>query len=236
LLQKIYLDRQSSCEGQPSESIEKFETALRAWQASWEVTDEATLDPGANKVSFGLASTALLRLAYIRLNVNRGTCRGLLWGDLGGILDKNIVLTRSLQIDRAVLHAAHALSVPVRLGISYMSTTKTSIWSVEHSVCSLESALLLKAWLGMISSVVQSSGTGALRTSEKRLIGIVTSIINETDYADTLYSTDDGAIRYQHMAVLVIKLWARVFQGIHILEIDDDVRCGLRLVADSIQS
>ncbi|KAI8955998.1 hypothetical protein F4801DRAFT_586629 [Xylaria longipes] len=234
LLQQIYLDHHSSGRGQPLASVEAFETALRAWQVSWERTDEPALDPLSSKASFGLSSAALLRLAYIRLNFKPGDWHGLLWGDLT-IRNKDPILNRSLHVERAVLHAAHALSVPVRLGISYMATTKTSIWSIEHSVCSLESALLLNAWLGTISTVVQSSGIGALRPSERRLLGIVTSIIKETDYAEILYLPDDDASRYLHMAAIVIKLWSAVFGGIHVLEIDDDVRWTLRLVADSIQ-
>ncbi|KAI3340387.1 hypothetical protein F4824DRAFT_487341 [Ustulina deusta] len=236
LLQQIYLDRHSSSGSQPPPaSVEAFEIALRAWQVSWGGTDEPTLDPLSSKTSpFGLSSAALLRLAYIRLNFNRESCGGALQGDLA-IMDKTPTLDRSLHVERAVLHAAHALSVPVRLGISYMANTKTSIWSIEHSVCCLESALLLKAWLGIISAVVQSSGTGALRTSEKKLLEIVTSIIRETDFSETLYLPDDDPSRYQHLAITVIKLWSCVFQGIHVLEIDDDVRCYLRLAADSIQ-
>ncbi|KAI0552757.1 hypothetical protein F4679DRAFT_49885 [Xylaria curta] len=234
LLQQIYLNHNSSSGSQPLASIEIFETALRAWQVSWERTDEPALDPSSSGASFGLSSAALLRLAYIRLNFKAGDCRGVLWGDMT-ITNKNPILDRSLHIERAVLHAAHALSVPVRLGVSYMATTKTSIWSIEHSVCSLESALLLNAWLRTISTVVRSSGTGALRPSEKRLLGIVTSIIKETDYAEILYLSDDDASRYLHMAATVIKLWSCVFGGIHVLEIDDDVRSGLRLIANSIQ-
>ncbi|KAI1745369.1 hypothetical protein F4680DRAFT_102051 [Xylaria scruposa] len=234
LLQQIYLDHQSSGGGRPLASIEVFEAALRAWQVAWERTDEPALDPSSSGASFGLSSAALLRLAYIRLNFKAGDCRGVLWGDMT-ITNKNPILDRSLHIERAVLHAAHALSVPVRLGVSYMATTKTSIWSIEHSVCSLESALLLNAWLQTISTVVRSSGTGALRPSEKRLLGIVTSIIKETDYAEILYLPDDDASRYLHMAATIIKLWSCVFGGIHVLEIDDDVRSGLRLIANSIQ-
>ncbi|KAI0445557.1 hypothetical protein F4803DRAFT_135343 [Xylaria telfairii] len=234
LLQQIYLDHHSSGGSQPLASVETFEIALRAWQVSWERTDEPVLDPLSSKASFGLSSAALLRLAYIRLNSKPGCCRGLLWGS-HIIIYKAPILDRSLHVERAVLHAAHALSVPVRLGISYMANTKTSIWSIEHSVCSLESALLLNAWLGTVSTVVRSCGIGALRPSEKRLLGIVTSIIKETDYAEMLYLPDDDGSRYLYMASTVIKLWSRVFGGIHVLEIDDDVRSGLQLVANSIQ-
>ncbi|KAI0806437.1 hypothetical protein GGR55DRAFT_690035 [Xylaria sp. FL0064] len=236
LLQQIFHDRQSAGGGQPPPaSVERIEIALRAWQVSWEGTDEPVIDPLSSKVSsFGLSSTALLRLAYIRLYFNRGTCRGVIQGDLT-LMDDQPILERCLHVERAVLHAAHALSVPVRLGIAYMATTKTSIWSVEHSVCSLESALLLKTWLVVISTVVQSSGTYVLRTSEKKLLDIVTSIIKETDFSGILVLADDDPSRYQHMAMAVIKLWSCVFQGIHVLEIDDDVSGYLRLAAESIQ-
>ncbi|KAI0453164.1 hypothetical protein F5B21DRAFT_304644 [Xylaria acuta] len=232
---QIYLHHHSSGGGQPPASVEAFETALRAWQVSWERTHEPALDPLSSKASFGLSPAALLRLACIRLNFKAGDCRGVLWGDLT-IINKNPILDRSLHVERAVLYTAHALSVPARLGISYMANTKTSIWSVENSVCSLESALLLNAWLGTISTVVRSAGIGALRPSEKILLGIVTSIIKETDYAEILYLPDDDASRYLHTAATIIKLWSRVFGGIHVLEIDDDVRSGLRFVADSVQS
>jgi hypothetical protein len=201
------------------------------------VTDESTIDPLSTKADlFGLASTALLRLAYMRLNIDRGACSGLLWGDHRVIVGNNPTLDRSLHVERAVLHAAHALSIPVRMGVNFMANSKTSIWCVEHSVCSLESALLLKAWLEMISTIVRSSGIGSLRTSEKRLLRIITAIIKETDYAETLYLLENDASRYQSMAATVVELWTRVFQGVHVLEIDDDVRCYLQLVKDSTRS
>lgn len=234
LLQQIYLDRRSYSGGISPASIEVFEGALRAWQDSWEGTDEPTLDPLSSKASFGLASSALLRLAYIRLNFNRGACHGVLWEDPSVLNDFQSV-ERSLNIERAVLHAAHAISVPVRLGISYMANTKTSIWSIEHSICSLESAVLLKSWLIMISTVVQASGLEMLRISEKKLLGIVTSIIKETEHADILQLPDHDPSRYRRMAKAVMILWSCVFSGIHILEIDDEVRRELRRVADSIQ-
>ncbi|KAI1291631.1 hypothetical protein F5Y03DRAFT_30685 [Xylaria venustula] len=236
LLQRIYLDRQSAGSGQlPPHCVEAVENALRAWRASWDGTDESTMDPLSSEVSrFRLSSAALLRLAYIRLNFNRGTCRGVIHGDLT-IMNRIPALVRSSHLERAVLHAAHALSTSVRLGVAYMAIKKTSIWSIEHSVCSLESALLLKTWLELISTVVRSSGTAALRASEKKLLGIVTSIIRETDYSEILYLSEDDPNRYQQIAVAAIKLWSGVFQGIHVLEMDDDVRGYLRLAAESIQ-
>ncbi|KAJ3566076.1 hypothetical protein NPX13_g7269 [Xylaria arbuscula] len=236
ILQQTWIDRHSSYIGDQlsSTSIETFDIALRAWQVAWEGTDEPVLDPLSSRSSTSLASASLLRLAYIRLVFYRGTCRGVLYGDLT-LLNISPALDRSLHVERAVLHAAHALSVSVRLGITFMANTKTSIWSIEHSIASVESALLLKTWLAMISTVVQSSGTGSLRAAEKKLLGIVTSIIEETDLSEILQVPDHDPSRYQHMAIAVIKLWSSIFQGSHILEFDDDVRYYLRLAAESIQ-
>ncbi|KAI1171663.1 hypothetical protein F4777DRAFT_44833 [Nemania sp. FL0916] len=232
LLQEIYINRSCYNGDQPLASTETFEAALRAWKLSWDKTDTPVIDPLSNSASFGLSSAALLRLAYIRLNFHRRACSRVLW-DLPTI-EYTPIQDRSLQVERAVLHAAHALGVSVRLGTSYMAATKTSIWSIEHSICSIESALLLKDWLEMISTVVQSSSVSTLRTSEKRLLDIVTTIIKETEHTEILHLPEADARRYQHMASVVIDLWRRVFQGVHVLEIDDDVSYSLRLVADSI--
>jgi hypothetical protein len=236
LFQRIYLHRRNSIGGILSESVVTFEIALRAWQISWEAVDEVTLDPHSATSPFGLASAALFRLSFIRLNVEHEGYCGMLWGGSAALINEISALDRSLHVERAVLHAAHALSMLVRLGISFMATTKTSIWSIEHSVCSLESAVLLKNWLATISAVVASSGTSGLRISEKKLLGIITAIIKETDYADILSLPDENAIRYQHLAAAVVALWSSLFQGTHILEIDDDVSSALRLLADSTQT
>ncbi|KAI8630949.1 hypothetical protein F5Y19DRAFT_483589 [Xylariaceae sp. FL1651] len=234
IIQEIYLERHRPSGSLRPESIETFEVALRAWQTSWELTEESSPDPLTSKAPFGLTSAALLRLAYIHLNVDRGNCKRLLWGDLHVGTHSTFPLDRSSHVERAVLHAAHALSIPVRLGIAFMAATKTPIWSIEHSLCSLESALLLKDWLGIMATVVQASGIEALHKSEKRLIRVITAIIQETDHAETLDFPDDDATRYQRMAATVVKLWTHVYQGTHVLEIDDNIRNGLRLVADSL--
>ncbi|KAI0397156.1 hypothetical protein F5Y17DRAFT_12772 [Xylariaceae sp. FL0594] len=237
LLQQFCLHRHSSIDVAPSDpAVATSETALRAWQVSWEMVDEATLDPHSATSPFSLASTSLLRLGFIRLNVEHEDCRGTLWRGSRAPLIEDQALERSLHVDRAVLYAAHGLSMLVRLGVSYMATTKTSIWSIEHTVCSVESALLLKQWLANVSRVIASAGTGGLRRSEKKLLGIITAIIQETDFSNILNLPKENPSRYQHMAATVISLWASFFEGPHVLEIDDDVSSRLRSLAESILS
>ncbi|KAI1774748.1 hypothetical protein F4818DRAFT_72036 [Hypoxylon cercidicola] len=232
LLQQIYIDRHGFTGSLGPETIESFETALRGWQVSWERSAESTLDPLSPKGPLGLSATALLRLAYIRLNSNSNPFGGLLRGEVQCILvNKDSGLSRSSHTEKAVLHALHALSIPVRLGIPFMASNQTAIWTIEHSLCSLECALLLKNWLDIISEAVQTGGMEGLRKVEKKLLRVVTGIIRETYLAGTLDILEDDACRIRRMASTVLSLWTRIFQGVHILEIDNVIGAGLQFLA-----
>lgn len=233
LLQQIYIDRHGSTGLQGSEVINSFERALRNWQLSWEQTSESTLDPQTPKGPFGLSAAALLRLAYLRLNSDLCPCQDFVSGDFQRITKRSSSLNRSPHVDKAVLHATHALSVPVRLGVEFMASNQTAIWTIEHSLCSLECALLLRDWLEMISTIVGSHGTEGLRKVERKLLDIITGIIKETSFAKTLDIMEGEASHFQRMATTVLKLWAQIFQGNHVLEIDDAIGSSLRLLADS---
>ncbi|KAI5864795.1 hypothetical protein GGS23DRAFT_463896 [Durotheca rogersii] len=230
LLQQIYVDRHSTGSLQPA-TVQSFETALRNWQLSWELTDESSLDPSSPKGPLGLSSTALYRLAYVRLNSKIGPCRWLLSGEIQRITDRSTEMGRSKQFDKALIHAAHALSVPVRLGIGVMARANTPIWTVEHSLCSLECALLLRDWLEATSATLSAYGTETLRKTERKLLQIVTEIIQETHLADTLDVLEDEASHLRRMGSTVIRLWAEIFQGAHVLEIDNVIGASLRLLA-----
>jgi len=221
ILQQILLDHQSRS-SLDAESIRGFETALRTWQLSWERTDESTLDPLSPKGPFGLSAAALLRLAYIRLTSNQGPCHGRL---LSRIESMPSNLTRTPVCDRAVLHAAHALSIPVRIGIAFMVRIKIPIWSIEHSLGSLECALLLKDWLEMISTV----GTD-LRPAEKKIIGIVHGIIRETSFAPTLDGLEDNILL---MSSTIIKIWTEIFKGEHVHDIDNEIYASLNALSQA---
>ncbi|KAI1396649.1 hypothetical protein F4819DRAFT_121988 [Hypoxylon fuscum] len=231
ILQKIYLDRHGSAGSLGLDTIKCFETALRTWQTSWELTDESTLDPLSPKGPLGLSATALFRLAYIRLNSDFGPCRGLLSGDIRCITRRRSNLTRSPHSDRATYHAAHGLSILVRLGIMFMARHHTAIWTIEHSLCSLECAALLKDWLDMVSTIIRSSGNGALRKAERKLLGVINGIIKETCLAENLDITEDDASHVERMASMTVELWVAVFEGVHILEIDNVIGASLQLLA-----
>jgi hypothetical protein len=99
-------------------------------------------------------STALLGVSYIRLGFNLGSYRIL------RSLDANEIANRLLQIPRlppgphflpAILHATHALSIPVKLGVNVVARSHAFVWSVQHSLCGLEFSIFLSKWLHCIA-------------------------------------------------------------------------------------
>jgi hypothetical protein len=54
----------------------------------------------------------------------------------------------------ALLYATHALSIPVRLGVDRVARSQAFFWSVRHSLCGLECAVLLSKWLSSVSDFV----------------------------------------------------------------------------------
>ncbi|CAM5999614.1 unnamed protein product [Sphagnum balticum] len=154
LIQQIFFIRQTSVlipwkvigHGLDPQDIDELGHALRTWQASWEASNESSLDPSNPNGSVAFSSTALLRLGYMRLHSDLGPCRKLDSQDPVGIaaaLMESPALSRSPQLTRAVLQSAHALSIPVKLGIEYVARTQTLSWSIQHSLCNLECAFLL---------------------------------------------------------------------------------------------
>jgi len=129
-----------------TEDIEWFGQVLRLWQIGWERAPESSLDPTNPYGPVAFSSTALLRLAYIRLHCDLGPCRGLDTRDpqvIARSLKAALPLTRSPRLSRAILQAAHALSIPVKIGIKFVAHTQTLLWSMQHSLANLECAFLL---------------------------------------------------------------------------------------------
>jgi hypothetical protein len=238
LVQEMFYESHNSITTPRLDSLKSFEIALRRWQSCWETISESThdsdLDPLYAKGPFALTGAALLRLAYIRLGSGHNLSKDMLLSrDPQCILRKRDTLHRSQRVNRAIIHAAHSLSVPVRLGITFMTTTKTGIWSLEHSISSLESAILLKDWLDVIATIIRSSGLDALQKVERRLLGIITEIIKGTYLAGTLDVQEDHASQIQRMACTVVKIWAAIYQGVNVLDIENTIGEGLQLLADT---
>ncbi|CAM1510650.1 Fc.00g009850.m01.CDS01 [Cosmosporella sp. VM-42] len=245
LVQQIFLARNAAClvdstDSLPIEFVKKMESALRAWQESWEATSESTLDPSSPKGPLGFNATGLLRLAYIRLNANIAPNRQLLGCNSQGIARaflKGIssVCQRSAHLDRAILQCIHALSIPVRVGIAWVARTQTLNWSIQHSLCNLECAFLLTYWLQTITQVIETSGIKELRPDERKLLDMVASLVRETDLADTLDASQSDSARVRNLTVSSMRLWAETFKGFHVFEIVHAIGAGLSIVADRLE-
>ncbi|ETI28926.1 hypothetical protein G647_01378 [Cladophialophora carrionii CBS 160.54] len=231
ILQEILLMRQQWPGPMLPQTMKSFENALCAWQRFWELTRDFTRGPLSSNGPLGLTATALLRLAYIRLNANYSLDQGLVSQDLRNIIiGPQLSLTHSLSLHRAVLHATHALSMSVRLSRELTARITSPFRSIEHSLCSLECALLLKDWLELIAMAVGSSRVEGLRRIEKSVLQIIRGIIQETPLAKMPNILEDNTSQVRAMANDVIKLWANIFEGAQ-LGFDKAITAGLQLLA-----
>lgn len=153
LIQHIYLLKQTSFaslspfdvhRGLKPEDVEEVSQALRVWTIGFEqhrqlraneTGQQMMGDPfSGGPVAFN--STALLRLAYMRLYTDLNPSRGLETRDhvlIASSFSQAPVLVRSPRLHRAVVQAIHALSMLVKMGVNYVARTKSLEWSMQHS-------------------------------------------------------------------------------------------------------
>ncbi|KAE8385882.1 hypothetical protein BDV23DRAFT_187786 [Aspergillus alliaceus] len=137
-----------------------FERALKAWSGHWEHDKERSTFPLSPRGPLSFTSTALLRLAYVRINLDFGPAVSLnTWGPvfIANSLDRSRSPQRGKKTTLAAPHSASALSVPVRLGIKYVAKTQVAYWSKQPGLCSLEYAATLDKWLERLESVTAST-------------------------------------------------------------------------------
>ncbi|KAF6833855.1 AmdA [Colletotrichum plurivorum] len=237
LARSVFFGRQ----GLGQEFVATMEAALRRWQESWEATYESTTDPSSPKGPMGFNSTAILRLAYVRLNTKTIPKRRILMQNPSDVVDvfarRSITGdSRSPALDRAVLQCIHALSIPVRVGIAFVARTQTLNWSIQHALCNIECAFLLAQWLLIISEAAESSGLESLRGDERRLVDMVKGLVEETELGESLEDAGQPAEEVKMLASLTLQLWAQTFKGSHALQIVHRVGKCLGLLADAAQT
>ncbi|KAJ5371419.1 uncharacterized protein N7496_007511 [Penicillium cataractarum] len=245
LLQEIFFARNTASFEEHKRSllagfVQTMESALQAWQNSWEATYESTLDPLSPRGPLGFNATALVRLAYIRLNSNIGPHRQLNTRNPTAIahalLDgRTAVYQRSPYLDRAVLQCIHALSIPVRSGIHFVARTKLLNWSMQHSLCSLECAFLLNHWLQEIALCIERSGVESIRDDERKLLRILYCLVREADLTELPDWADDNASAVRRLAACTARLWAETFKGFHIFQISDVIGESLEIIAGILE-
>jgi hypothetical protein len=241
ILQQLFFSRQSLTDFEqnatgslPDETLHKFERALRRWQYNWEGTKDSSIDPSSPDGPLAFNSTALLRVAYIRLHANLGPYRQLDTGDPHRIAKAmNVVapMARSPQVCRAVLQTIHTLSIPVRVGIPFVARTRTLKWSVVHSLCNLECAMFLSRWLNYKAAQMAEEGI-PLDENESRLTNLVQSLLDEAFVGDETRQETDLPRRCRMMAAAVVRLWADTFRGAHVFGLFAGIGQALVLYAD----
>ncbi|KAK4038858.1 hypothetical protein C8A01DRAFT_17088 [Parachaetomium inaequale] len=245
IIQHIFFVRQTArCRvdlqdsGPAEDDTAALKSALRNWQLSWEYSPESSLDPASSFGPVAFNSTALLRLAYVRLSMDTGPCRTLGTRDplqIAHALRDIPALPWSNELNAALLHSAHALSIPIKIGIQLVARTQTFLWSIQHSLSSLECALLLSKWLEAVVISQNASPNDVPTTDERRTLALVMEMLNETEFAvpeGVSLGVSDTA-RYLNIGML--KVWATVFKGSQTWAIVDVIGSALDLYANMLQ-
>ncbi|KAJ5573662.1 uncharacterized protein N7459_008089 [Penicillium hispanicum] len=248
IIQQIFFARQL-CLSAPNmqgtslrqEDLNVLDNSLSAWKALWKRTPESSIDPQNPAGPIAFTSTALLGLAYIRLHIDLGPCRHLITQDpvqIAGALSESPPIVRSPRLIMALLHSAHALSIPVRLGIDFVARTHSFFWSIQHSLCSLECAFLLSRWLLVIPGTQPEQ---RLSEHERKLLLWIKSMMDETEMAvdppgapDLDFVTSPYKVR--QLSVAIVRVWARTFKGNTSWAIVDLVGSSLDAYADMLES
>jgi hypothetical protein len=246
ILQRIFFIRQGCCGSNqennlPQSALGEISRALHTWQIQWERSPESAIEPQSPTGPVSFNSTALLRIAWIRLYVDLGPCRNLWSRDpylIASAFRESPPLKRSPALTQPVLQAAHALSVPVRMGITYVAKMQTIFWSVQHSLSNLECAIFLSKWF---QALALAANDEPLTIEEKALISMIRSMILESGcFLDESFSssTDDGSLQrsVQRLASAVALLWAEIFKGAHIFDLVTIIGASLNIYAQSLES
>ncbi|QMW45760.1 hypothetical protein G4B11_009215, partial [Aspergillus flavus] len=219
LLQRIHLVSELSLPtgdqalALPTEELNKLERALRSWTSVWQQAPESSLDPHNDNGPIPFTSSSLLGLAYVRLSLNLGPYRQLETRDpyrIASALHRSPRPGRSYRLTPALIYSAHALSIPVRLGIDHVARSQAFFWSVRHSIASLECAVLLSKWL---LSLTETGVDQNLSDNESRILNWTRCIVEEAyssmDLEDweTVPSLDPVGL-----GLAVIRLWSRLFR------------------------
>ncbi|KAK6380104.1 hypothetical protein LTS17_005292 [Exophiala oligosperma] len=188
------------------EQTKSFEKALRRWQKGWENHPKASLDPHDPHGPLAFNCTALLRMAYIRLEIDLAPYAAALRSGDPQVVAQTMYdaphAKRSRRSMRAALHAWHALLIPTRMGIDLVAQTQVFLWSIQHFIASFECCLLLAKWL---DSVTVECPSPPMTEEERWLVQLVQETLREAGSE----AVDD----VRTLSSSVLTTWARLFYG-----------------------
>ncbi|KIX94344.1 uncharacterized protein Z520_10054 [Fonsecaea multimorphosa CBS 102226] len=206
--------------------------ALRRWCIGWEQDKESSMDPISPNGPLAFTSTALLRLAYIQISVSAKLTPVLsVWNstEIARLLSYAPPLQRNDSVTRAVLHCAHALSIPAKLGIEFVAHNMSFFWSNQHALCALESAMLLSRWL---EAVTVMNPQPPLTNGEVQLLQFVKEVVAETEHGCAVDSVSGTNVRLNSV---VVRVWSKIFRAGSVWEFVDLVGDSLEEYADLLE-
>lgn len=152
-------------------------------------------------------------MAYIRLVVDVGPWRALNTHnpyEIAMSMHQSPPLTPSPKLTHAVLYAAHALSIPVKIGVSIVTRSQAFTWSLQHSLCALECAFVVSKWLLLMQKRVSEV---LIDNEEKALIAYLDDIVTEAGPGIGPVRVGGKVSHLFELCVQVIKLWAKLLSG-----------------------
>jgi len=116
-----------------------------------------------------------------------------------------------------------------------VAKTQTFIWSIQHSLCSLECALLLGKWLEAISTL-GADPSPAISDAEMRILSLVRTVLDETEFRVPSDEQLDLSQLAKQLNVGVLRVWAAVFKGAQTWAIVEVIGDSLDIYADILEA
>ncbi|TIA55837.1 hypothetical protein D6C79_00269 [Aureobasidium pullulans] len=244
LIQRTCLLRQLSITAGAAlrkDDLDEMEDALRRWKNVWQRAPGSTLDPQNPDGPLPFTSVAFFTLASVRLHLDLGSYRRLDTRDPAQIATALIgvpALKRGPHLTTALLHVTHALSLPVNMGVQYVSRSQMFFWSCQHSLCGLESAVFLSKWLRTVAETLDEE---PLTAHEIIILDWVRALVEETRESVDLEelgvrsNLEISALQPSQLCTIVLRIWARVFGGNTMWAIISQIGSALEQLAERIE-
>ncbi|KAI7363812.1 amidase signature enzyme [Hortaea werneckii] len=215
-------------------------SALDRWKSLWRRDRGSSLDPNNPDGPLPFTSVAFLALGYVRLHLNMGPHRNLLSRDpeiIAAALGKVGTVERGSAVTTAISHSVHALSLPIRMGIEYVSRSQMFFWSCQHSLCGLECAVFTWKWL---ETIHVSCDLQRLSEDEACMVDWIRSLVCEATQSvgtQVIPSAEQNVanLSFAELGVSVLRLWSRVFIGNTMWPVICQIGKSLEMLASTVE-
>jgi hypothetical protein len=219
----------------------RIRSALHNWKSAWRRDPGSTLDPQNIDGPLPFTSVAFLALAFVRLHIDIGPHRSLETRDphaMAANLSKMEPPRRGPRVATALLHAVHAMSIPVRMGVDYVARSQMFFWSCQHSICALETGIFVWKWLQRVELESDRNDLARKPLAHKRLVmpRMITTLLTPMIAAERhvicwiralvkealeslepsalgLDNDDVNNLSASQLGMVVLHIWARTLSG-----------------------